>query len=200
MLEGTNGADLEETAPTPFHLSRFWSSSSSSVSLPDRLRSSVPLVRPGSAVPVLQVLPAGQDQFQRRPGCSRGQTPAAQDGLQRQGDAAVLCPGDDSRIHPIITSISLNLFWISGWRFVQPQSVKKNKWIDLNHELINYVQEQMNKKPVIGWCKNWHVFQITLPNDWIISNTHFHLAKISIFHPILCLHVLLLTNVAVFQF
>lgn len=82
--------------------------------LPDQLRGSVPLVRPGSAVPVLQVLPAGQDQLQRRPGCSRGPTPAAQDGLQRQGDAAVLCPGDDFRIHRIITYIVLNLFRISG--------------------------------------------------------------------------------------
>lgn len=53
----------------------------------------VPLLWARGPVPVLQVLPAGSDQFQWCSGSSRGETQTAQERLQWKGDEALLRSG-----------------------------------------------------------------------------------------------------------
>lgn len=73
---------------------------------PGRFWSLVQIVRPRSAVPVLQVFSACPHQFQWRAGCSWSEATAPQDRLQRQRDEAVLCPGDVFEVARLIYKIS----------------------------------------------------------------------------------------------
>lgn len=96
-MSGTGGDGAE--AGLILLISVIISYSSSPSVFPGQFRRLVPLVRPGGAVPVLQVFPAGQDQFQRRSGRSRGETATPQDRLQRQRDEALLRPGKVLEVH-----------------------------------------------------------------------------------------------------